>query len=1218
MPISLRSFILVVLMIAMTGCAKPARAAQPAANQALNANVDLPRQPSISPDGAQVVFTWRGDLWKVSSQGGFAERLTSHVADDTTSAWSRDGKRIAFSSNRAGGVNFFLMNADGTGINQITNSDRALGLVGFGVDENNNEVLTLQAYFETDAYRSPRPYMVSTSGGDLVRVHDAFGSFPSISPDGKRVLFNRGSSSWSRRGYDGSDAREVWLYTRADKSFKRLTNWKGNDGRAKWINNDEFVFTSDRDDNTVNLYRLRAGDDDKQAKRLTNYKDTDVEDFDISADGRTLLFARWNRLNRLDLTQPNSAPVELSILASEDETDRYQLKDMGRTVTDAALSPDGKTMAYIAYGDVYVRGVESKSPARRVTTKPSRERDIAWSADSEKLYFVSDESGMEAIYSATVKLTRSDVKKQYDAATKKDASTKPVTRPTTGPSADETARPTPNEPAKSGENDFDHEQRRRRTEPPEPGATPTTSPAGAGSRAGAAAAAADSEPSRWSEALAFNIELVSSSDVGDTNPSPSPDGKVLAFRRGSGDLFIMTLATKASTPLLHGWSDALGWRWSPDSKHIAYTTEDSSNNSDIWIARSNDVASDKHAGHAASAVNVTRHPDNDYDPRWSADGKILAFRSERVNDEYDVWSVYLDKDLESLTPVEADQYYKDAIAAAKKRKPLSAKSSTTKPRAKSSTTTTAATSATKPENDNTKIDAPKEDTSPEKEMEASSAATTQSCPVVAPKETLDLDDAYLRLRRITSLSGSEGSVELTPGGDKFIFTATVGTARSLYSLDRDATEPKRLTTAVTVQGLNFAGDQIVFTDAGRGGIVKLPNGEVEYYDIADRVRVDLQAFCVQKFLEASRILGAQYWDEKMNGLDWPAHTKRYLELARATRTAEEFDHVANRMIGELNGSHLGINAPDPANPNTRAQGRLGVTTIKDPKGFKVTSILPDGPADRGTMKLKIGDVITQIDLEPFKPDDTLESALAGKVDKEVLVGFTRDGQELAALITTVSYDRLDDLAYNHWRRENARKVEEWSGGKLGYIHILAMSQPSLDVFERDLYAAAEGKAGLIIDVRNNGGGSTADRLLASIMYPRHAYTQPRGMGKDIKDAYPQDRLFIQRYDKPIDMLCNEKSFSNAEILAHAFKTLKRGTLIGEATAGGVISTGGTSLLDGTSVRIPGRAWYLPDGTNMERHGAVPDLRVPQTPEDEVKDQDSQLHAAVDDLMKRVK
>ena len=180
-----------------------------------------------------------------------------------------------------------------------------------------------------------------------------------------------------------------------------------------------------------------------------------------------------------------------------------------------------------------------------------------------------------------------------------------------------------------------------------------------------------------------------------------------------------------------------------------------------------------------------------------------------------------------------------------------------------------------------------------------------------------------------------------------------------------------------------------------------------------------------------------------------------------------------------------------------------------------------------------------------------------------------------------------------------------------------MNQPSLDEFERDLYAAAEGKDGLIIDVRNNGGGWTADRLLASIMSPVHAYTVPRGAEGDYRLGYPRDRLFIQRYTLPITMLANEKSFSNAEIVAHAFKTLKRGTLVGETTNGGVISTGGTRLLDGTTVRMPFRGWYLPDGRDMENNGAVPDIRVPQTPEDESRGDDAQLRRAAEELLGRL-
>jgi tricorn protease len=207
------------------------------------------------------------------------------------------------------------------------------------------------------------------------------------------------------------------------------------------------------------------------------------------------------------------------------------------------------------------------------------------------------------------------------------------------------------------------------------------------------------------------------------------------------------------------------------------------------------------------------------------------------------------------------------------------------------------------------------------------------------------------------------------------------------------------------------------------------------------------------------------------------------------------------------------------------------------------------------------------------------------------------------------------LRYNEETAANARKVEELSGGRLGYIHIASMDQASLDRFERDLYAAAADKDGLVVDVRNNGGGFTADRLLASVDVRPHAYTVPRGGDATRTRSYPQDRLFIQRYTMPMAMLCNEKSFSNAEIISHAFKTLGRGPLVGQQTAGGVISTGSESLVDGTTVRLPFRGWYLFDGTDMEENGAMPDFVVLQTPEDEVRAFDAQLAKVVEELLR---
>jgi tricorn protease len=328
-------------------------------------------------------------------------------------------------------------------------------------------------------------------------------------------------------------------------------------------------------------------------------------------------------------------------------------------------------------------------------------------------------------------------------------------------------------------------------------------------------------------------------------------------------------------------------------------------------------------------------------------------------------------------------------------------------------------------------------------------------------------------------------------------------------------------------------------------------------------------------------------------------------------------------------------------------------------GRRVVDVLPDSPAALANPRIEVGDTIIAIDFEKVDATKPLETMLAGKIGQEVFVTFTRPQAakaeevakpadaaaaaevaavevaeivdapaapaapatpavtELAAVIVPMGSMEERALRYRDEVLENARKVHELSGGRIGYLHIQSMDQASLDRFERDLYAAAAGRDALLVDVRNNGGGFTADRLLASIDVRPHAYAIPREGDLSRKTSYPQDRLFIQRYTLPMAMLCNEKSFSNAEITSHAFKTLGRGPLVGQQTAGGVISTGSESLVDGTTVRMPFRGWYLPDGTDMEENGAMPDFVVVQTPEDESREFDAQLAKAVEELMKKL-
>jgi len=179
-----------------------------------------------------------------------------------------------------------------------------------------------------------------------------------------------------------------------------------------------------------------------------------------------------------------------------------------------------------------------------------------------------------------------------------------------------------------------------------------------------------------------------------------------------------------------------------------------------------------------------------------------------------------------------------------------------------------------------------------------------------------------------------------------------------------------------------------------------------------------------------------------------------------------------------------------------------------------------------------------------------------------------------------------------------------------------MGNPSLAKFEAQLFSVANGKDGLVIDVRNNGGGWTTDYLLAILRVKRHATTFPRDGGP----GYPQGRLPLYSWSKPIIVLCNEHSFSNAEIFSHAIKTLQRGKVVGVPTPGGVISTGWERLIDGSSFRLPMRGWYTGTITerderiNMEGNGAIPDIIVPMIPGQAVNGEDTQLKVAVEELL----
>jgi tricorn protease len=1174
----------------------------PVAALAQPGQVALPRFPSVSPDGSELIFSWRGDLWRASTEGGEAIRLTRHDLDDLHSSWSDDGERIVFASMRDGYLNLWRMGRDGSELTQLTHGDQHLRQPSFGRDEEGEPVITFSGMLEADVYRDQRPYRLSPEGGEYTRLHDAFGSEPQLSPDGRFVAFTRGGAyhDWNRRHYRGPDAMDVWLHELGTDEFEPLTERDGDDGMARWVDEDTLLFMSDREDQTVNLYRMEL-DAEHSIERLTQFDERDLQHYDVSQDGSTAVLQVWDTLLTLDLEQPDAEPQPITLRAPEDGRDNYTLRRINRDVSEAALSPDGQTMAYVAYGRVYVRHVDEQSPTLLVTPNShARHHDLAWSPDGLRLYFVNDEDGSESIYQAQVTLTRDEVRQNHEQQRQAEHQWDGDPNVELASAGEEPDAELPEALETDDNNDYDPELESRGDEPedpfapqdpgfildpvliPEPGDPTDVPPPPQEPQVEVESIPEeeleeelpedipeDRDPTRWHDAIQFEVSPVIDADSNDRDVSPSPDGRSLAFRRGRGDLVVHDLESGEERTLVEGWDSFMHWRWSPDSRYIAYSQNDLDFSANVFVVP---------VDGSQEPANITRHPRNDLNPRWSEDGRKLTFISNRSGENYDLYRVYLDAELEVYTPRELTTYYRNAREEAQNRAPLPVTAS---------------------------------------EGEEDSAAQDVA--------ELELENAWRRIERVTASPAHQTANEMTPGGDRYVFNAG---SDGLVAMNWDGSQRTRIGPRADVQHLNITGEQVVYITNGRVGVANLSgSGSPRYLDISDRLRIDLREQALQKFHEAARVIGENFYRTDLKGLDWSSVVDDYATLIHGARTPSEFSDIANRLMGELAASHMGVSNPGPVSALREPSGRLAIEHEKivsqqdDRIGFRVTNVIPGGPASRGPMPLAPGDIITEIGLQSFEQNDTLLQRLRGQVDEEVIVTFDRPGEdgytEYRTMLHTVSLTELARLKYDAFREESRRQVEELSEGRLGYLHIQAMNQTSLEGFQGDLYAAAAGKDGLIIDVRNNGGGHTTDRILTSIMAGEHAYTIPAGADGDDTGHYPQDRLDAPRYTLPINMLANEKSYSNAEILAHAFTTLGRGTLVGQQTYGGVISTNSHTLIDGATVRRPFRGWYLPDGTDMEHNGAMPQLLVEQTPQDEVAGRDRQLEAAVADMLERI-
>jgi C-terminal processing protease CtpA/Prc/Tol biopolymer transport system component len=654
--------------------------------------------------------------------------------------------------------------------------------------------------------------------------------------------------------------------------------------------------------------------------------------------------------------------------------------------------------------------------------------------------------------------------------------------------------------------------------------------------------------------------------------SVSNDGKKIAYVRGRGTLVVSDISPDGKLSnekiLLTGWASPSNIRWSPDNKWLAYSQEDLYFNEEVFIQA---------ADNSNKPVNVSMHPRFDGEPVWSADGSKLGFISARNNQSNDVWFVWLKKE-------DFEKSQKDWEDTATEDKPEK-----------------------------------KDDKDKEKKED-------KGKPI-----KIDFDRIHERVVQVTSFPGDEFNPIISKDGETFFYTGATSTAkgRDLYSIKWNGKDLKELTKSASNPSrvsMDREGKYLYFLKSG-GAVnrIDIKGEKTEALPYSAKQRIDFTAERTQVFEEAWRTIRDGFYDPQFHGKNWNALHDKYKELCVIASTNEDFRDMFNYLLGELNSSHMALTTPAQAETQRDATGMLGAELVPVKDGMKVIRVIPNSSADKATSKLAANDVITSVNNQAYNEKENFYDLLNTKVEERVLLTVRNtEGKVREVVIRPTSSVR--QLLYEEWVDNRKKLVDQFSNGRIGYIHIQAMSLPSFEVFERELQAAGYGKEGLVVDVRYNGGGSTTDYLMTVLNYKQHAYTIPRGASDNLerdklkfREYYPTgERLVFAAWMKPSIAVCNEGSYSNAEIFSHAYKTLGIGKLVGVPTNGSVISTGGRPLMDGSFVRLPFRGWFTKTtDKNQELGPAVPDITVNNSPDWIAKGTDDQLKAAVEEILKQI-
>lgn len=356
------------------------------------------RHGKISPDGSQIVFTYKGDLYKVSSRGGDAQQLTFHTAHDYQAVWSGDSRTIAFASNRYGNFDIFTMDASGGAAKRLsfhsgneqpftfTHDDTAILFGAVRMDNVDHR------QFPTGS--QPEVYSVPSQGGRVNQLFTIPAEQLNMSSDGSFILYHdkKGGENYWRKHHKSSIARDIWKYDVATDKHVKLTTFSGEDRQPVLTQDGKSFYYLSEESGTFNVHK-RTLDGAGKSQQLTSF---DLHPVRFLSVGNGLI--SFGHDGKLFTMREGEAPVQLKVnIRTQNIANQDKFISINGEVSEMAVSPSGKEIAFIARGEVYVTSTK-ESFTKRLTNTPEAERFVTWGPEGNSVVYSSERDGKWNVY----------------------------------------------------------------------------------------------------------------------------------------------------------------------------------------------------------------------------------------------------------------------------------------------------------------------------------------------------------------------------------------------------------------------------------------------------------------------------------------------------------------------------------------------------------------------------------------------------------------------------------------------------------------------------------------------------------------------------------------------------------------------------------------------------------------------------------------------------